>query len=44
MAPPVSSEPIELVERLAAQIPKPRINLVLYAGARLTPRKRERRQ
>jgi hypothetical protein len=25
-------EPIELMERLAAQIPKPRINLVLYAG------------
>jgi hypothetical protein len=24
--------PIELMERLAAQIPKPRINLVLYAG------------
>ena len=25
-------DPIELMERLAAQIPKPRINLVLYAG------------
>jgi hypothetical protein len=25
-------EPIELMERLAAQIPKPRINLVLYSG------------
>jgi hypothetical protein len=25
-------EPIELMERLAAQIPKPRANLVLYAG------------
>jgi DNA-directed RNA polymerase subunit RPC12/RpoP len=25
-------EPIELMERLAAQIPKPRVNLVLYAG------------
>ncbi len=25
-------EPIELMERLAAQIPKPRTNLVLYAG------------
>jgi len=25
-------EPVELMERLAAQIPKPRINLVLYAG------------
>ena len=25
-------EPIELMERLASQIPKPRINLVLYAG------------
>ncbi len=25
-------EPIELLERLAAQIPKPRVNLVLYAG------------
>jgi hypothetical protein len=25
-------EPIELMEHLAAQIPKPRINLVLYAG------------
>jgi hypothetical protein len=36
-------EPIELMERLAAQIPKPRVNLVLYAGvlaphARLRPR------
>jgi hypothetical protein len=29
-------EPIELMERLAAQIPKPRINLVLYSGV-LTP-------
>src|SRR5690606_24974241 len=25
-------EPVELMERLAAQIPKPRINLVLYSG------------
>jgi hypothetical protein len=25
-------EPLELMERLAAQIPKPRINLLLYAG------------
>lgn len=25
-------DPIELMERLAAQIPRPRINLVLYAG------------
>jgi hypothetical protein len=25
-------EPIELMEKLAAQIPKPRVNLVLYAG------------
>jgi hypothetical protein len=25
-------EPIELMERLAAQVPKPRANLVLYAG------------
>jgi hypothetical protein len=30
-------EPIELMERLAAQIPKPRVNLVLYAGV-LAPR------
>jgi hypothetical protein len=28
----VRFDPIELMERLAAQIPKPRINLVLYAG------------
>lgn len=33
MGPPtLSFEPIELMEWLAAQIPKPRINLVLYAG------------
>jgi hypothetical protein len=25
-------EPVELMERLAAQIPRPRVNLVLYAG------------
>jgi hypothetical protein len=26
------AEPIELMKRLAAQLPKPRVNLVLYAG------------
>jgi Putative transposase/Transposase zinc-binding domain len=36
-------EPIELMERLAAQIPKPRINQVLYAGV-LAPHARLRAQ
>ena len=36
-------EPIELMERLAAQIPKPRINLVLYAGV-LAPHSKWRAQ
>lgn len=36
-------EPIELMERLAAQIPKPRVNLVLYAGV-LAPNARLRSQ
>jgi hypothetical protein len=34
-------EPIELMERLAAQIPKPRVNLVLYSGV-LAPNARLR--
>jgi DNA-directed RNA polymerase subunit RPC12/RpoP len=34
-------EPIELMERLAAQIPKPRANLVLYAGV-LAPNAKSR--
>jgi Putative transposase len=37
----LSFEPIELMERLAAQIPKPRINLVLYAGV-LAPHAKRR--
>ena len=36
-------EPIELMERLAAQIPKPRVNLILYAGA-LAPNAKLRKQ
>jgi hypothetical protein len=36
-------EPIELMERLAAQIPKPRINLVLYSGV-LAPNAKLRAQ
>jgi hypothetical protein len=36
-------EPIELMERLAAQIPKPRINLVLYAGV-LAPNAKLRKE
>jgi hypothetical protein len=36
-------DPIELMERLAAQIPKPRINLVLYAGV-LAPNAKFRRE
>jgi Putative transposase len=36
-------EPIELMERLAAQIPKPRANLVLYAGV-LAPNAKLRRE
>lgn len=36
-------EPIELMERLTAQIPKPRLNLVLYAGV-LAPNAKLRKQ
>ena len=36
-------EPTELMERLAAQIPKPRVNLVLYAGV-LAPHAKRRAQ
>jgi hypothetical protein len=36
-------EPIELMERIAAQIPKPYINLVLYAGV-LAPNAKLRKQ
>ncbi len=36
-------EPIELMERLAAQIPKPRVNMVLYAGV-LAPNAKLRAQ
>lgn len=36
-------DPLELLEKLAAQIPRPRINLVLYSGM-LAPRARHRNQ